>query len=301
MTTGGNSIRRYRSDRSVEFRAALLLAGALGLTQLGAACQAVRAAASETNRDTRERYGDANPSMAALDREVCCCDGPGECSKERPSPDGECPSDCRLISDAQVCCTPESGSSAGGYQSDNEVDGPELEQDREDDRDGDPYGGSASSGKPRPARTRSGGQCKRDDAVACRSECDAGDTSSCVRLGSMYVNGRGVPQNLKRAFSYRARACKAKDGEGCYFVAVMLHKGQGVTKNAGAACAGYEMACSLSMDLGCLDAGIMYATGDGVSKDHEKARRLFERSCKRREPMSCQWLKRLDSADLPYD
>ena len=86
-----------------------------------------------------------------------------------------------------------------------------------------PAGAPAAGATAGPAATAASiAACNKGDDRACRSvaavlqaACDGGDAPSCMPLGWLYVNGRGVFQNVFRGESYYGRACDAGEAKAC--------------------------------------------------------------------------------------
>ena len=64
--------------------------------------------------------------------------------------------------------------------------------------------------------------CNKGDDLACRTVaatlqavCDGGDTPSCMPLGWLYANGRGVDLDVFRGESYYGRACDGGEPKAC--------------------------------------------------------------------------------------
>ena len=54
-----------------------------------------------------------------------------------------------------------------------------------------------------------------EEAQRLTSECDQGKYASCVPLGRMYVDGRGVTKDEARAVALFQRACEGGVAEAC--------------------------------------------------------------------------------------
>ena len=71
--------------------------------------------------------------------------------------------------------------------------------------------------------------CNKGDDHACRrvaallqTACDGGDTPSCMPLGWLYANGRGVDLDVFRGESYYGRACDGGEPKACAALARSL-------------------------------------------------------------------------------
>ncbi len=52
----------------------------------------------------------------------------------------------------------------------------------------------------------------------CKKTCDRGEAKSCVHLGLLYTEGRGVTQDKRLAKEYFKKACDEGDENGCSFM-----------------------------------------------------------------------------------
>ena len=58
--------------------------------------------------------------------------------------------------------------------------------------------------------------------------CKLGSAEACYSLGVMYSEGKGVPQDYKKAVEFYEKACNKNMGEACLNLGVMYARGQGV-------------------------------------------------------------------------
>ncbi len=162
---------------------------------------------------------------------------------------------------------------------------------------------------------------------ACVSD-DKNALNACLRLGVLYSNGNGVPQNYQKAFELYSKACNGNEIGGCLGLGVLYENGFGVKKNNNLAIQFYDQACKENVDLACqkqkalqnyrtgknfydnqqykkafdhlnlacdndyMDAcrmlGVLYSNGNGVSKNLAKANELFSKSCDNNEMKACR-------------
>ena len=68
----------------------------------------------------------------------------------------------------------------------------------------------------------------QDATTALLEKAEHGDAASQNRLGTMYVSGDGVPQNLPKALHWFSMAADAGNAEGQYNLALMYQNGERV-------------------------------------------------------------------------
>ena len=135
------------------------------------------------------------------------------------------------------------------------------------------------------------GACR--DLVACESECDAGSSDRCRRMGVSYEFGKGVDRDLVIATALYEKACTMGDSAGCVAAGRMYEFHHGVPKNDTKAVAFYERACDGQDAVGCANLAIMLESGRGIALDIERALRLFDRACTRGSGLACEHAKAL--------
>lgn len=82
--------------------------------------------------------------------------------------------------------------------------------------------------------------------------CDGGD--ACNKLGAMYRDGRGVPNDDNRAAQLFQKACDRGDAFGCSGLGFMYMSGQGVKVDHNRASESYQKACDLGSAPACSSA-----------------------------------------------
>ena len=78
-------------------------------------------------------------------------------------------------------------------------------------------------------------QNEKEAARLYRLAGNRGDPKSLVKLGLMYLEGRGIQRNDTSAAGLFQKAAKLEDPEALFLSATMAHKGQGRPKNDAAA------------------------------------------------------------------
>jgi len=107
-------------------------------------------------------------------------------------------------------------------------------------------------------------RCRAYDETDCVRRCGAGDAASCARAGLMYEDGRGVPADATKAWSYLKTACAGGDA------------------------------------LGCAELSRLYVADDGGRRDTARAVRLARAACDAGDGHGCSYLARLCIDRLVY-
>ena len=106
---------------------------------------------------------------------------------------------------------------------------------------------------------------------------ESGDTESQLRLADMYVNGRGVLRDPKRAAHFYALAVN-ESTEAQWKLGALFQEGDGVPQNQEIAASMYRRAA----DKGYADAqnslATMYLTGLGVKQDFKEALKWYRKA-----------------------
>jgi TPR repeat protein len=175
-----------------------------------------------------------------------------------------------------------------------------------------PQGLVYSSGKCARADGVTAYVCRKGDAEQCSTQCNRGNAASCVTLGTMYGEGRGVSVDQSRAGALWQKGCELGNHDGCVGWAVRMYRGSGVTKDvdhsftlmsrecdAGSfygceqlglayTLENRNLAQALSLEMracnggaagGCLAVAQAYAHGNGVPMDLARSKEYGERSC----------------------
>lgn len=105
-----------------------------------------------------------------------------------------------------------------------------------------------------------------------------GDAASQYRLGVLYVQGQGVPQDYQRAGTLFRAAAEAGVPEAEYNVAVMYNEGMGMPRDLTQAVFWYQKAAAQGNANAAFNLGVAYANGSGVEQNMEEAARWFRRA-----------------------
>ncbi|MBI4954792.1 MAG: SEL1-like repeat protein [Myxococcales bacterium] len=121
-----------------------------------------------------------------------------------------------------------------------------------------------------------------------QASCRAGNADGCAVVGDALRIGRGLEQDVRRAFDTLDRACRDGSQLGCAQLGVMYAEGSAVRKDPEHAVALYDEACRADVPRACVDLGNAYRYGNGVERDHARATELYERGCERGDMMGCR-------------
>lgn len=82
-------------------------------------------------------------------------------------------------------------------------------------------------------------------------KCNANNAKSCIELGSLYENGKGVKQDYLKAKELYEKACDSGEALGCAVLGVLYETGKGVRQDYFKAKEFYGKACDLGLQEGC--------------------------------------------------
>lgn len=105
-----------------------------------------------------------------------------------------------------------------------------------------------------------------------QSSCNAGIQQGCVRLGEMYLHGRGMDQDKPRATDLFETACEQDEGSGCYQLAQIAGSDGSDSQDM---VAFLERACTLEDPNGCAelafyhDSPVKRSGGEYISKEED--------------------------------
>ena len=102
---------------------------------------------------------------------------------------------------------------------------------------------------------------------ACRKAAQQGHAKAQFRLGLMYRNGRGVPEDYSRAAQWFGKAAEKGHARAQLLLGMMYHQGDGVAQNSLKAAQWYRKAAEQGRASAQTTLGIMYEQGDGVPQD----------------------------------
>ena len=105
----------------------------------------------------------------------------------------------------------------------------------------------------------------------CRKAAELGCVVAQYKLGCMYDNGKGVPQDFYKAIEWYHKAANHGDMNAQYRLGYMYDNGQGVPQDSTKAFAWYLKAADQGQKSARYRLGCMYHTGQGVPQDYIKA------------------------------
>jgi hypothetical protein len=111
-----------------------------------------------------------------------------------------------------------------------------------------------------------------------RQAAEQGDANAQARLGDIYYQGQGVPQDYAEAARWLRQAADQGDVRAQFGLGILYYKGQGVQQDYAEAARWYRKAA----DQGQADAqcylGSLYAVGQGVTQDYAEAVRWYRKA-----------------------
>lgn len=115
------------------------------------------------------------------------------------------------------------------------------------------------------------------------------------RLGDLYEQGRGVPQNLRLAFDWRLKAADRGMVQAQLKVGRMYQDGAGTAKDAAQALRWYRRAAAEGNAEAQYLLGRMYREGDGVAADRATAMSWFEKAARQGYESAIDVLQTIES------
>ena len=95
------------------------------------------------------------------------------------------------------------------------------------------------------------------------------------RLGSMYEEGKGVPQDYQEAVKWYRLAAAQVNTPAQYSLGLAYEKGQGVPQDYQEAVKWYRLAAAQGNEFAQVNLGVMYTDGRGVRQDFVRAHMWF--------------------------
>ena len=105
---------------------------------------------------------------------------------------------------------------------------------------------------------------------------EEGDASAQSKLGAMYDNGKGVPQEYNKAMKWYTRAAEQANADAQFSLGMMYHKGKGVLQDYNIATKWYKLAAEQGYAQAQFYLGVMYHRGAGVLQDNLYAHMWFD-------------------------
>ena len=104
---------------------------------------------------------------------------------------------------------------------------------------------------------------------------EQGDADAQFKLGVMYDNGEGVPQDYTEAAKWFRLAAEQGDAWAQYFLGVRYANGEGVPQDYTEAVKWYRLAAEQGHASAQSNLGVRYAKGEGVPQDDVLAHKWF--------------------------
>jgi len=117
-----------------------------------------------------------------------------------------------------------------------------------------------------------------DTARASRARAEKGDANAENRLGNLYLNGQGVPQDAAEAVRWYRRAAEQGYPRAQFNLGSMYQYGRGASKDYAEALDWYHKAADQGEPNAEFGLGFMYYEGQGVHQDYADAIRWYRKA-----------------------
>ena len=114
--------------------------------------------------------------------------------------------------------------------------------------------------------------------VQYRKAAELGFADAQNNLGSMYVQGQGVPQDYAEAIKWYRKSAEQGNASAQYNLGSMYDNGQGVPRNYAEAAKWYRKAADQGEAHAQDNLGTMYSNGEGVPQDNAEAIKWIRKS-----------------------
>ncbi len=105
---------------------------------------------------------------------------------------------------------------------------------------------------------------------------EQGNANAQYSLGTLFAEGKGVPQDDATAFMWFQRAADQGNAAAQYNVGASYAAGTGVAKSYADAAKWFRRAADQGMTFAQLNLGLLYAAGNGVPQDNVEALKWLE-------------------------
>ena len=122
-----------------------------------------------------------------------------------------------------------------------------------------------------------GGHARRA-ATLFWTAATSGNALAMCRLGVLYHNGDGVPQDYSKAMAWYRKGAAAGSGTAMNNIGVLYQGGQGVPKSYAKAMAWYRKGAAAGSGTAMNNIGVLYALGHGVPQDYAKAMAWYRKA-----------------------
>ena len=129
-----------------------------------------------------------------------------------------------------------------------------------------------------------------------RPLAEAGDAVAQFSVGTLYDQGRGVPQDDAQATAWFRRAAEQGFAPAQFNLGNAYRHGRGVAASDTQAVSWWRKAADQGVGGAQFNLGSAYLRGEGVPRDEDAARRWYERAVQAGHPLAGQMLAELETA-----
>ena len=122
------------------------------------------------------------------------------------------------------------------------------------------------------------GCSKVQDIDQLRQAAEQGDAEAQNKLGFMYAEGEGVPEDNQEAVKWYRKAAEQGHASAQYNLGIMYVKGEGVAEDDREAVKWYRKAAEQGYAKAQYNLGVMYGKGEGVAEDDREAVKWFRKA-----------------------
>ena len=115
------------------------------------------------------------------------------------------------------------------------------------------------------------GCSKVQDIDQLRQAAEQGDAEAQNKMGFMYAEGEGVPEDAREAVKWFRKAAAQRYAKAQFNLGVMYGKGEGVAEDDREAVKWYRKAAEQGYASAQSNLGNMYLRGEGVAEDDREA------------------------------
>ena len=118
-------------------------------------------------------------------------------------------------------------------------------------------------------------ETKAQTSTSLIKAAELGDAVAQFRLGWMYANGKGVPQDDKEAVKWYQKSAEQGFSKAQYNLGLMYNKGKGVPRDYKEAVKWHRKAAEQGLVVAQFFLGLQYSLGHGVPEDMVSAYAWF--------------------------
>jgi TPR repeat protein len=141
------------------------------------------------------------------------------------------------------------------------------------------------------------------DVKALQASAEKGDAKAQVQLAQVYMEGKGVTVDFKKAYAWFSRAADQGNLEAYTKLGEMYEAGCGVPVDGGKAVECFKKAAEKGYVGAQFDLGQIYAMGTGIPADQQEAVKWFKLAAEQGDEMSLVTLGRryVNGSGVPVD